>query len=343
MTMAANPLTVVFANQTLPLYENFSRPIQPFQEDSEVSPDGKKSMYHSQSSEYYNFVISNGENGKETVYSQLVISDFLTGYDAITFSDDSNFAYYTSSGYIDYDRDGPFSFSISRFDLNTMSSASIYSFTAYSSQEKLSDDRMSFVVDIGLSNFASPTQAVAVNVASGAVFDLNTSASGEKGNGTISETHTVNGGKFVAFVSTSSNLVAGDTNGVADVFLRNIQTGEVTLVSKSAAGVQGNGVSGGLDVSADGSKLLFHSDASNLVSGDANGFRDVFVRDIATGQVASAQLAPMAVGFLVSGVSGYLVIGGLLAWLRRGSLIGFAVYRIVLGAIIGFIATSIVL
>jgi undecaprenyl-diphosphatase len=56
--------------------------------------------------------------------------------------------------------------------------------------------------------------------------------------------------------------------------------------------------------------------------------------DIATGKIQAAQFAPMAVGFLVSAASGYLVIGGLLAWLRRGSLLGFAVYRIALGALI---------
>jgi undecaprenyl-diphosphatase len=56
--------------------------------------------------------------------------------------------------------------------------------------------------------------------------------------------------------------------------------------------------------------------------------------DIATGEVAATQLMPMAVGFLVSALSGYLVIGGLLAWLRRGSLVGFAVYRVALGVVI---------
>jgi undecaprenyl-diphosphatase len=56
--------------------------------------------------------------------------------------------------------------------------------------------------------------------------------------------------------------------------------------------------------------------------------------DIATGKIQAAQLAPMAVGFLVSAVSGYLVIGGFLAWLRRGSLLGFAAYRVALGALI---------
>ncbi len=56
--------------------------------------------------------------------------------------------------------------------------------------------------------------------------------------------------------------------------------------------------------------------------------------DIASGKVHAAQFAPMLVGFVVSGLAGYLVIGGLLAWLRRGSLLAFAVYRVALGAVI---------
>jgi undecaprenyl-diphosphatase len=56
--------------------------------------------------------------------------------------------------------------------------------------------------------------------------------------------------------------------------------------------------------------------------------------DIATGKVHASQLAPMLVGFLVSGLAGYLVIGGLLAWLRRGSLLAFAAYRVALGGLI---------
>ena len=53
--------------------------------------------------------------------------------------------------------------------------------------------------------------------------------------------------------------------------------------------------------------------------------------DIAAGRVEATQYAPMLVGFLVSALSGYLVIGGLLTFLRHGSLMGFAIYRILLG------------
>ncbi|GAB6843579.1 calcium-binding protein [Methylorubrum rhodinum] len=92
-------------------------------------------------------------------------------------------------------------------------------------------------------------------------------------------------GNSVVFISTSSNLVANDTNGVADVFLKNLETGAVTLLSKSGSGVQANGAASDLDVSADGTKILFSSTATNLVSTETIGFKNVFVKEIATGKV----------------------------------------------------------
>lgn len=56
--------------------------------------------------------------------------------------------------------------------------------------------------------------------------------------------------------------------------------------------------------------------------------------DFAQGAIAPDQLPPMLLGFAASAASGYLVIAGLLAWLRRGSLLAFAIYRIFLGILI---------
>lgn len=88
-------------------------------------------------------------------------------------------------------------------------------------------------------------------------------------------------GTSVAF-SSSSGLVAGDTNGQVDVFVRNLQLNAIERVSVSSAGVQGNGGSGGVDaigVSGDGRFVVFVSNASNLVPGDTNVSEDVFCRD----------------------------------------------------------------
>jgi Tol biopolymer transport system component len=89
-------------------------------------------------------------------------------------------------------------------------------------------------------------------------------------------------GARVAFVSSASNLVSGDGNGVADVFLTD-RDGKVVRVSVAADGGDANGPSSNPDISADGRYVVFESAASNLVAGDANGAPDVFVRDLQTG------------------------------------------------------------
>jgi Tol biopolymer transport system component len=86
-------------------------------------------------------------------------------------------------------------------------------------------------------------------------------------------------GRFVAFHSVASNLVGGDTNGSADVFVRDRQLGTTERVSLDSQGVQGNNHSVDPLISADGRYVAFASGASNLVGGDTNGFDDIFVRD----------------------------------------------------------------
>jgi len=86
-------------------------------------------------------------------------------------------------------------------------------------------------------------------------------------------------GRYVAFRSTAGNLVVGDTNGVADVFVRDRQSGTTELVSVDSNEAQGNDLSDEPCISADGRYVAFTSWATNLVGGDTNGSHDVFVRD----------------------------------------------------------------
>ena len=90
-------------------------------------------------------------------------------------------------------------------------------------------------------------------------------------------------GRFVVFQSFASNLVAGDTNRQADVFVRDRAAGSTERVSISGAGVEANARSETPAISADGRFVVFSSLASNLVADDKNGQEDVFVRDRATG------------------------------------------------------------
>jgi Tol biopolymer transport system component len=110
---------------------------------------------------------------------------------------------------------------------------------------------------------------------------ISVSSTGQQGNqssGAGTPAVTPNG-RYVAFDSLASNLVAGDTNGQSDVFLRDRRNKRTTRISVGLHGVQANGVSEGGSISADGQRVAFGSTASNLVRGDTNQQGDVFVRD----------------------------------------------------------------
>jgi Tol biopolymer transport system component len=97
-------------------------------------------------------------------------------------------------------------------------------------------------------------------------------------------------GRYVAFVSTATNLVSGDTNRRIDVFVKDLETGQVERVSVSSTGAQGNGASYEPALSADGRYVVFESFASNLVPGDTNASHDVFVHDRETRQTRRVSL-----------------------------------------------------
>ncbi len=89
-------------------------------------------------------------------------------------------------------------------------------------------------------------------------------------------------GRYVAFDSSATNLVAGDANATYDVFVRDVVAGTTTLVSRAdgAAGAQGNAFAGLAHISADGKFVTYASSATNLVAGDTNASYDIFVRDL---------------------------------------------------------------
>jgi Tol biopolymer transport system component len=89
-------------------------------------------------------------------------------------------------------------------------------------------------------------------------------------------------GRYVAFASNASNLVAGDGNDATDVFVRDLVAGGTRLVSLGVGGRQGDDESSGPAISGDGRYVAFASNATNLVPGDTNGRTDVFVRDLLT-------------------------------------------------------------
>jgi Tol biopolymer transport system component len=97
-------------------------------------------------------------------------------------------------------------------------------------------------------------------------------------------------GRFVAFVSRSSNLVAGDLNASDDVFVRDLLLGSTERASVATGGIEGNDHTRAPSISGDGRFVAFVSRATNLVSGDTNGAWDAFVRDRLTGATERVSL-----------------------------------------------------
>ena len=116
---------------------------------------------------------------------------------------------------------------------------------------------------------------VRINTASGA-FESNQAAATRS----VSET-----GRYIAFHSAATNLVANDSNGFADIFLKDTVTWQVKLISKGMNGAEANNYSRHAAVSADGRYVAFYSEASNLVPGDTNNAGDVFRADTVTGVI----------------------------------------------------------
>jgi Tol biopolymer transport system component len=119
--------------------------------------------------------------------------------------------------------------------------------------------------------------------ASGATVRASVSSAGVQGNESSTEPRLSADGNFVAYISTATNLVAGDTNARDDVFVRDRAAGTTVRASVSTAGTQGNGHCFTPVISADGRAVAFESGANNLVAADSNGVQDVFVRDLAAG------------------------------------------------------------
>jgi archaellum component FlaF (FlaF/FlaG flagellin family) len=111
---------------------------------------------------------------------------------------------------------------------------------------------------------------------------VSASSSGDRGNNDSELPSISANGRFVAFRSLATNLVPGDTNDSRDIFVRDLLTNTITLVSVSSNGDRANDSSSRCSISADGRFVAFDSDATNLVPGDTNNTTDIFVRDLST-------------------------------------------------------------
>ena len=127
-------------------------------------------------------------------------------------------------------------------------------------------------------------------IQTGMITRVSVSSGGAQANGASFTPDLSGDGRYVAFSSMADNLVASDTNSSEDIFVYDRQNCQTQRVSVSTGGDQANGDSFLPRFSTDGRRLVFESDASNLVTGDLLGFTDVFIRNVPNAQTERASL-----------------------------------------------------
>ena len=156
--------------------------------------------------------------------------------------------------------------------------------------------RASFAV-LGCAAALALAGAAAATPAPGFTELVSLSSAGVQGDQDSEAPSISSDGRFVAFASFAENLVPGDTNLTADIFVRDRLLGTTERVSVSSRGTEGDDTSGilnlmgGPSISADGRFVAFSSMATNLVAGDRNNNPDVFVHDRATGETTRVSVA----------------------------------------------------
>ena len=149
-----------------------------------------------------------------------------------------------------------------------------------------------------------------------------TSTGGERNQGTESASRSVapaisGDGRFVAYATTASNVVPGDTNGLQDVFVTDTQTGAVTRASVSSSGAQGNadspvGQGERVSLSYDGTWVAFSTGSNTLgVGAGSSGVSNTVMHNRVTGETrAVSNQTTGSVGPAAMSRSGAYVVFG---------------------------------
>ena len=171
-----------------------------------------------------------------------------------------------SSGSLTFNSDGSFSYT------SSVSFTGSVTFTYRASDGSKESD----LATVNLGVYPPPAAG------GGTTSRVSVSSAGVQGDAISANPSISADGRYVVFYSSSSNLVSPATSG-NQVFLRDLQTGQTTLVSVNRTGASGNGSSSVCAISGDGRYVAFYSSATDLVSPDTSG-NNIFRRDLQTGQ-----------------------------------------------------------
>ena len=147
--------------------------------------------------------------------------------------------------------------------------------------------RVAFVSDATTLHPAGAPGVYVKNLATGAVELASATLAGTQANGGASAVVLSADGRRAAFVTTATNLDPRDPVDDFDVYVKDLDSGRLTLASVSTTGEKRSGLfgSGAPSLSADGNRVAFSSDAAGLHPADGEETGDVFVRDLQTGQL----------------------------------------------------------
>jgi Tol biopolymer transport system component len=137
-------------------------------------------------------------------------------------------------------------------------------------------------------------------------------ANGVKGNRASFNPRMSSNGRYVVFRSNASNLVPEDTDQLEDIYVRDLQANETILVSRAptALGPKGNGGSFNPSISADGRRVAFRSEATNLSPEDTDAVPDIYVRDLQSSETILVSRASGATGAKGTAISEFPIISG---------------------------------
>ena len=147
----------------------------------------------------------------------------------------------------------------------------------------VSSDGRYAALELSRNDLMGYRDVVVIDVQSGDTTLASGNPAGASSNGDSYIASISSDGRYVAFVSSSTDLVDGLVGGGWNVFRRDVVSGVTDLVSATPEGGYGDGGSGAPRISPDGRYVAFESVADDLVADDTNGVDDVFVRDMSTG------------------------------------------------------------
>ena len=164
-----------------------------------------------------------------------------------------------------------------------------------SSDAKISGDGSTITFSSDATNLitgvtTSGTQVFSYNVASGQISLISKDVSGLSGNADSTSATLSYTGRFITYISKASNIVSGAAQNKAALVLYDSLKGTTQRVNTSVDGIAGTGSVNGANISANGRTVTFSDSSNNLVPGDSNNLREVFVKDLFSGQIARVSI-----------------------------------------------------